>query len=156
MKAAFQAAILVALAGSIAGQPPDTFTIRTEYRLRLVSDSPEVRRLIADEEKRQIETEVFWGEHSREEQLRHVRYLMEHPQDISPERRQFLDAMAAAPALSVQRKTRAKVLAVSKARCLRDGLSTTTFVRMLLAGKSPPGGAEVWVCLNGTAFDNVP
>jgi hypothetical protein len=82
--------------------------------------------------------------------------MIEHPDDVPPSRKKFLDTIANAPTLTVQRKTHAKVLEVSKARCFPDGVSTTTFVRVSLDGKKPLGGTEVWVCASATAFDGMP
>jgi hypothetical protein len=138
-------------------QPPMTMTFPgSKQPITVVIDSPEIRRLIGDQEKAQAEIDRFWRGRPREENLQHIRHLMEHPEDIPPSRKELLDATANAPTLTVQRKTHAKVLEMSKARCLPDGLSTTTFVRVLLDGKNPPGGTEVWVCINATEFDNVP
>ena len=79
--------------------------------------------------------------------------LIYHPDQMLPGHKEFLAAMAKAPAITAPGRTRAGVLEISKARCLPDGVSTVTFVRFVIAGKKPPGGTEVWVCTYPYAFD---
>jgi len=85
--------------------------------------------------------------------LRRMGELLAHPDQMLPGHRDFLDAMAKAPSLTIPGKTRARVLEESKARCLPDGVSTVTFTRFVINGKRPPGGTEVWLCTNPYAFD---
>ncbi len=121
--------------------------------LRVVIDSPEIRKLVGEEEKRRGEFESWLRESStKEEKLSRYQDLIEHPDQVLPGHREFLDAMAKAPAITVPRKTRGKVLQISKARCQPDGTSTVTFIRMVVLGKKPAAGSEVWVCENAYAF----
>jgi hypothetical protein len=128
---------------------------RSRGPIRTVVDSPEIRQLISQEEKRQDEADRFlYRENvSREEKLRRFRDLLAHPDQMLPGHRDFLYAMAKAPSLTIPGKTRARVLEESKARCLPDGVSTITFVRFIINGKKPPGGTEVWLCTYPYAFD---
>ncbi len=138
-------------------ESPMTMTFPgSKQPITVVIDSPEIRRLIGDQEKAQAEEDRFWREpHTREAGTQRISDMINHPYDFPSGREEFLDAMAKAPALTVERKTHAKVLEVSKARCL-PGVTTTTFVRVSLDGKKPPSGTEVWVCLSATAFDGMP
>jgi hypothetical protein len=116
---------------------------------RVVVDSAEIRRLIRDQEKGQAEVDRFWREsHTAEEGRQHIKDMAKHPDQFPPGRNEFLEAMANAPAMTVPGKTPAKVVEISKARCLPDPFSTVTYIRVLIRGKKPPGGTEVWVCRN--------
>jgi hypothetical protein len=127
---------------------------RSRGPISTIVDSPEIRKLISEEEKRRGEADRFYREsHSPEETLRHTRDLLGHPDQMLPGHKDFLDAMAKAPSITIPGKTRARVLEESKARCFPDGVSTTTFVRFVINGKKPPGGTEVWLCTNPYAFD---
>lgn len=127
---------------------------RSRGSISTVVDSPEIRKLISEEEKRRDEADRFSREsHSPEETIRHTRDLLEHPDQILPGHKDFLDAMAKAPSITIPGKTRARVLAISKARCRPDAVSTVTFVRFAISDKKPLGGTEVWVCTDPYAFD---
>jgi hypothetical protein len=118
----------------------------------VVVDSSEVRKLISEEEARQDEEDRLYREMTKAEQLQHIDELIHHPDRVLPEHKEFVAAMARVPAISVARRARGKVLQISKARCLPDGISGVTFIRMVVVGKKPPAGAEVWVCENPYAF----
>jgi hypothetical protein len=127
---------------------------RSKSPIRGVIDSPDVRKLISEEERRRDEADRFWREsHTAEEKRQHAENLISHPDQMLPGHKEFLEAMARATSISVPGKTRAQVLEISKARCLPDGFSTVTFARLVIVGKKPPGGTEVWVCTNPYAFD---
>jgi hypothetical protein len=116
-------------------------------------DSPEVRQLISEEEKRRDEVDHFFRQnHTKDAELQHVDDLIRHPDRMLPGHKDFVEVMAKAPAITLPTKARGKVLQISKARCLPDGVSTVTFIRMVVVGKKPPGGTEVWVCENPYAF----
>jgi hypothetical protein len=127
---------------------------RSRGPIRTVVDNPEIRKRISEEEKRRDEADRFLREkHSPEELNQHFSDLIHHPDQMLPGHKDFLDAMAKAPSITVPGKTRAQVLEESKARCLPDGVSTITFVRFLINGKKPSGGTEVWLCTYPYAFD---
>lgn len=126
---------------------------RSKQPISAVIDGSDVRKLISEEEKRQDEADRFWrASHTREETIQHVEDLLFHADRVLPGHSAFLEAMSKAPSISVPGKTRAQVLEISKARCLPDASATVTFVRMMIVGKKPPGGAEVWVCTNPYAY----
>jgi hypothetical protein len=117
-------------------------------------DSPEIRKLVGEEEKRRDEADRFFREsHSREESLRHTRDLLEHPDQMLPGHKDFVDAMAKSPSITVPGRTKAKVLEISKARCRPDAVSTVTFVRFVISDKKSPDGMQVWTCTDPYAFD---
>jgi hypothetical protein len=127
---------------------------RSRNPISAVRDSPDVRKLISEEERRQDEANRFYREsHTAEEKRQHGWNLLLHPDQMLPGHKEFLEAIAKVPSISVPGKTRAQVLEISKARCQPDGVSTVTFTRMLIVGKNPPGGTEVWVCTNPYAFE---
>src|ERR1700691_2070787 len=109
---------------------------RSKTPIGAVVDSPDVRKLISEEERRRDEADRFYREnHTAEEKRQHAENLLHHPDQVLPGHKEFLEAMAKAPSISVPGKTRAQVLEISKARCLPDGVSTVTFTRMLIVGK---------------------
>lgn len=119
-----------------------------------VIDSPEIRKLMTEEEQRQAEADKFWREkHSKEEQIRHVEQLALHPDLMLPGHKEFLGATGKAPHMIVPGKTRARVLEISKARCEPDAFSTIRFVRVMHLGKKPFAGTEVWACIYPYAFE---
>ena len=100
----------------------------------------------------QDEADRFYREkHTAVEKLQYMDNLIKQPDRVLPGHKEFIEAMAKARTIAVARKARGKVLQISKARCLRDGVSTVTFVRMVILGKKPLGGTEVWVCENPSA-----
>jgi hypothetical protein len=126
---------------------------RTSEPTKVVIDSPEIRRLVSDQEARQAEVDRFWREdHTSEEKNQRIRDMARHPDNFPAGRMEFLEAMANAPGLTVPGKTRAKVVEISKARCLPDAFSTISFIRVLVSGKKAPGGTEVWLCRNPYAL----
>ncbi len=121
--------------------------------LRVVLDDPEVRKLITEEENRRDEADRFFTEsHTNAEKLQHAYDLIHHPDQVLPGHREFVETMAKAPAITLPKKARGRVLQISRARCGLDGWSTVTFVRMVVIGKKLPSGMEVWVCENPMAF----
>jgi hypothetical protein len=127
---------------------------RSKDPIRAVIDSPDVRKMISEEERRRDEADRFWREsHTAEEKRQHAENLIFHPDEMLPGHKEFLEALAKASSISVPGKTRAQVMEISKARCLPDGLSTVTWARMVIAGKTSSSGTEVWVCINPYAFD---
>jgi hypothetical protein len=144
----------VSLAAILYAQRPVPIGGRSKRPTNAVIDSPEVQRLVSEEEKRRDEADRFYREnHSAEERLQRTEELILHPDRMLPGHKEFLAAMSKAPAMTAPGKTRARVLEISKARCLEDGVSTVTFVKFEIAGKEPPGGTKVWVCTYPYAFD---
>ena len=95
---------------------------------KVVCDSPEVRRLIAEEEKRQAEAESWFRNKTIDERRAHIHELLLHPGQMLPGHREFLDAMSKAPAVPVPGKARGKVVQVSTARCWPDAFSGPTWI----------------------------
>jgi len=120
---------------------------RLKTPMRAIMDSPEVRKIIREEEGRQGTIDQRFREiHTRDELRALAKDRNSHPDQWSPGHKEFVKAMNQAPSITVPGKTRARVLEFSKARCLPDDFSTVTFVRMVIVGKQPPAGSEVWVC----------
>jgi len=150
------------LAAILQGQPPvywnqgakiPIYGIGISPPTSVVVDSPDVRKLISEEETRQDQEDHFYRErHTKEEKLQHADDLIKHADQVLPGHKDFVEAMAKVPAITVPGKARGKVLQISKARCLPDGTSTVTFIRVVVIGKKPPGQSEVWVCENPSAF----
>jgi len=62
-------------------------------KILLISDSQAVRRLIADEDAREVEIRKFFREsHSREERTEHLKDMIRNPEKYPPGREEFLVA----------------------------------------------------------------
>jgi hypothetical protein len=144
----------VLLAAILYAQRPVPIGGRSQRPTNAVIDTPEIRKLVSEEESRQDQADRFYREnHSAEERLQRTEGLILHPNEMLPGHKEFIAAMSRAPSVTVPGKTRARVLEISKARCLEDGVSTVTFVKFEIAGKAPPGGTKVWVCTYPCAFE---
>lgn len=68
-------------------------------------DSPEVRTLITGEEKRQGEADRFFLQnHARDEERQRIEDLIRHPGQMLPGHKEFVEAMAKAPAIALPQK----------------------------------------------------
>ena len=126
---------------------------RSREPTKVVIDSPEIRRMVKDEERKQAEIDAFYRTPHSEEEVRKRHFEMgAHPERFPPGHKEFLDSMANAPSMVVPGKTRAKLIEKSKARCMLQGFFTITFIRVVLSGKPPLGGTEVWLCRETSAL----
>jgi hypothetical protein len=102
--------------------------------IRLVADSPAVRRLISDEEKVEKAVLDSWQKNSKpgnaEQQLNDV---AAHPERYTPGRKNFLTAMQQQPAVVVHGQVHFEVVDTSLAACTLTPFATENFVsvRML-------------------------
>ena len=129
-------------------------------QVRLVSDSPEVRRLIAEQEAFQLQekTEIDrfhadsasleqkWFRDANLEALRQLRELGQHPDRYIPERIAFLDAMARAPGVTVSGESYCRIINRSKAMCDRHPGPNPTYFKVRISIR-PSKGQEGWGCL---------
>jgi hypothetical protein len=68
---------------------------RSKSPIRGVIDSPDVRKLISEEERRRDEADRFWREsHTAEEKRQHAENLISHPDQMLLGHKEFLEAMA--------------------------------------------------------------
>jgi len=66
--------------------------------------------LISSEEKEQAEDDRFWREsHTTEEKHQRIAGMANKPDQFPPGRKEFLEAMAHAPAITAAGKARAKL-----------------------------------------------
>ena len=144
--------VAVATGGTLKAQRPLRINLGPDLT-KAVVDSPQVRRLVGDEEKRQAEVDLFWRQsHTDDEGREHVGYMANHPDEFPSGHAEFLKAIASAPAVAIPGKSHGKVLEISKARCFSDAFSTPTFLRVVVLGKKQPGGTEVWICAPPRSF----
>jgi hypothetical protein len=138
------------LAGCDSDQPLVTSNLIPETRL--ISDSPDVRLLISEQEKDDA-AELRWlrGSHSRDEQIRGTKDRRLHPERYASTLGPFLDAMAAKPGFSVRGGTMCRLLETSQARCTIDRLDTHVYVK-LRVGAGPKRGQEGWACAGVEVF----
>jgi hypothetical protein len=118
----------------------------TVSELQLVRDTPEARLLIAEQGGRDSAVESFWqSKHSEEEGLERVRDMQTHPERYTAGRKQFLEALAQQPVVSLPKKTYLRDVQESTAKCYDDPLSSPTF-RKVRVVSGPFRGSEGWTC----------
>ncbi len=152
------AILLLLTSGCLFLNPNHAAVTAARRQVRLVSDSPEVRRLIAQQEvfqpKERAEIDRFnedasrlrqkWILEATPESARQLREL--DPERYIPERTAFLDAMAQAPGVTVQGGSYCRIIARSEAMCARyPGFNSIYFRVRITSG--PSKGQEGWGCL---------
>jgi hypothetical protein len=114
--------------------------------IRLVADSPAVRRLISDEEKVEKAVLDSWQKNSKpgnaEQQLNDV---AAHPERYTPGRKNFLTAMQQQPAVVVHGQVHFEVVDTSLAACTLTPFATENFVSVRML-EGPDRGKEGWLC----------
>jgi hypothetical protein len=124
---------------SIRGNPPTA-------QVLAVYDSPEIRRLIADESGREEFVKRFWQEnHTAEEMIERVQEIEQHPERYPTGRSEFLHAMANQPGFYVPSETYCRVLKRSESRCGRTLLETSAY-ELIRVTTGPSRGKQGWVC----------
>jgi hypothetical protein len=112
----------------------------------LAYDSPEIRRLLADEDAREEEFKQFWRDkHTPKDADQRIRDEHMHPERYPPGRQEFLRAVTNMPGFAVASKSYCRVIERSKAGCgphSNDG-SVYVLVRVT-TGRSR--GKTGWVC----------
>jgi hypothetical protein len=124
---------------SIRANPPTA-------QVLAVYDSPEIRRLIADESAREEFVKRFWQEnHTEEERIERVEDMDRHPEHYPQGRSEFLQAMANQPGFYVASETYCRVLKRSESRCGRTLLQTSAY-ELIRVTTGPTRGKQGWVC----------
>ncbi len=135
---------IVLLAGCKSDPVWTTSSLVSE--VRLISDSPDVRLLISEQEKSDA-AELHWLRESRthEERVRGVEDRRRHPERYAPTLRSFIDAMAAMPGFAVRGGDSCRLVERSQARCTPDRLDTFSYVKVrIIQGYNR--GQEGWAC----------
>jgi hypothetical protein len=113
---------------------------------RLVLDTPEVRRLLADEDAREEALNRFWkNQHSTKEGDARVQDMMAHPDSYPPGRTTFLAAMVSAPGFYVPQKSYCKIVQSSQSRCSVSPIETRIY-KLVRNTSGLSRGKEGWVC----------
>lgn len=114
----------------------------------LISDSPEVRRLLADQDARQYDSDRFWREkHTVEEGSERIRDMGKHPEQYPPGRTEFLKAMLAMPGFLIPGSPYCDVVERSRSKCGALPIETAVYVLIKIT-TGPSRGKEGWVCDN--------
>ncbi len=132
------------LAGCNSG--PVWVTSNLVPEVQLISDSPEVQRLILAQEKSDA-TELRWLKESQahDERVRGVQDRRRNPGRYAPTLLSFLESMAAMPAFPVRGGTTCRLLERSQARCTPNPLDTHAYVKVRITG-GPERGEQGWAC----------
>ncbi len=112
----------------------------------LITDSPEVRRMLAEEDAREEEVDHFRREpHTKEEGFQRLEDMRQHPDQYPPGRTEFLKAMGQMPGISVAGRSYCDLIERSKSTCGRSPIETATFVLVrVTTGRSK--GKSGWIC----------
>jgi hypothetical protein len=121
-----------------------TNNLQTE--VRLVFDSPDVRLLIAAQERTDA-AELRWlqGSQPHDERVHGVEDRRRHPQVYSPKLLPFIEAMAAKPGFAVRGGVACWLIESSRARCTPDPLDTQVYVKVRIVS-GPNRDQEGWAC----------
>jgi hypothetical protein len=114
--------------------------------VRLISDSPDVRLLISEQEKSDA-AELNWLRKSRthDERAHGVEDRRRHPERYVPTLRAFIEAMAAKPGFVVRGGDACRLVERSHARCTPDPLDTFAYVKVRIS-EGRHRGQEGWAC----------
>lgn len=112
----------------------------------LVTDSPEVRRLLAKEDAREDEVSRFFREpHTGREGFQRLDDMRQHPDQYPPGRTEFLRAMSQMAGISVPGRSYCDLIERSKSKCGPSPISTAVFVLVrVTTGRSK--GKSGWIC----------
>jgi hypothetical protein len=112
----------------------------------LISDSQEVRRLLASEDARQDDIDRFWREkHSEEDGRRRIEDMGLHPERYPPGRLEFLKTMMNMPGFEIKDSPYCRIVERSKSRCGMFPLQNAVYVFVqVTTGRS--SGNKGWVC----------
>jgi len=117
-----------------------------DAQVRLVADSPEVRRLIAHEDTFEDALNRFWRDkHTQEERNERIQDMMRHPERYPVGRSEFLDAVAKMPGFYVPAKSYCRVIERSMSRCGGTPIETTVYMFVRIT-TGPSQGKRGWVC----------
>ena len=137
-------AALVLLAGCKSDPVWTSSTLVPE--VRLISDSPDVRLLILEQENRDA-GELHWLQEPRnhDERVHGVEDRRRHPERYAPTLRSFIEAMAAKPGFAVHGGDACRLVERSHARCTPDPLDTFAYVKVRFT-EGRNRGQEGWAC----------
>jgi hypothetical protein len=140
------AALMIILAGCKWDPSNDWETSNFVPEVRLISDSPEVRLLIEEQEKSDAaELEWLKAKQPRDERVRGVEDRRRNPERYAPTLRPFIAAMAAKPSFGVRGGTSCRIVERSHARCTSLPLDTLMYVKVRIM-RGPNHGQEGWAC----------
>jgi hypothetical protein len=112
----------------------------------LITDSPEVRRLLDEEDAREEEVSRFFREpHSREDGNAHVKDMALQPDQYPPGRSEFLKAMSQMPGISVTGRSYCELIERTKSKCGASPIETAVFV-LVRVTTGPSRGKRGWIC----------
>jgi len=115
-------------------------------RVALISDSPEVRRLLAEEDSREEAMDRFYREpHAEQEGKQHVLEIMQHPEQYPPGRLDFLKAMSQMPGVTVPGGSYSDLIERSRSTCDPSPVYTTKYV-LVRVTSGPSKGEKGWMC----------
>jgi hypothetical protein len=115
-------------------------------RITLLSDSPEARRLLTEEDAREAETNRSYRElHTEQERTHHIEDMLQHPDQYPAGRKDFIRSMSQLPGISVPGFSYCDLIERSKSRCGPSPIDTAAYV-LVQVTTGPSKGERGWMC----------
>jgi hypothetical protein len=112
----------------------------------LLTDSPDIRRLLADEDAHEEEVSRFFREpHTKEESFQRLEDMRQHPDQYPPGRTEFLKAMTQMPGISVAGRSYCDLIERSKSKCQPSPAVASLYVLVQVTTGSSRG-KRGWIC----------
>ena len=112
----------------------------------LVTDSPEVRQVLTDEDAREEGVNRYWREaQTPEERRERIEDMTKHPEHYPSSRSEFLQSMARMPGVYVPERSYCRVIQRSKSTCGPTPIETAVYV-MVSVTTGASRGRQGWVC----------
>jgi hypothetical protein len=115
-------------------------------RVFLITDSQEVRQLLADEDAREDDVNRFYREkHSAEAGRLRIEDMLKHPELYPPGRPAFLKTMLSLPGFEIKGTPWCFYVQESKSTCDRSPIATAHYV-LVQVTSGPSSGKQGWIC----------
>jgi len=115
-------------------------------QVRLLRDTPEVRKLIAEAAAREEPLrQLIAQDKTREQEADRVKDEYDHPEKYTAGRKEFLEAMEHQASVLVHGQARSDTYEQSMARCTMSVLQERYFIKIRVTD-GPDRGVEGWIC----------
>jgi hypothetical protein len=142
---AFASVLLLGIAGCRSLNPNYAYVSQRYSEVRLVNDSPEVRRLLDAGAAQDAATRRSFDDLTPDQQLELNKDLHSHPERHMADRRKLVEAMGDQPGFIVTGEQYFRVLEQSPAGCASDPVTTSNYVRVRVS-TGQAKGKEGWAC----------
>lgn len=126
--------------------PNYRYVTRDNSTTKLVTESSEVRRLLAEGRTQDEKRELQLREGTHDQQVQHVEDIELHPDLYMVERRKLLSAMGRQPGVLVTGKQYFRVIEQSSVLCANDPITTGAEYVKVQVSTGPAKGIVGWAC----------